>query len=458
MGGGGSKWDHVHGGRGGRWSVAAVAAVFAGDDAAAALSSEQPGPFERPSRLTLEVGATLSPTPLASRITRDSTVATMKAPTTSVAATVPSTAPVKARRKSMKKSDRSVPFAEMQRLMRVYGSIKCHRKRSSGPEENMKIDSVKRKFYRWFPDFDEKFEKDPEASAGGNVVYRPKAGHEAEMSYREEMRRLDGEVLCKKRAKCRRERHGTKLNVPSITTSGRISPPPRRVSSGSVNAKLAAPVSPVQSSVAPPTDVVVPEKVLSAPKPQAVVSRANPITLYRQVTPDLELPSQVSRDECDDGQQANERTESSGALSLDLSLNDALDTFIDQDGDMMTDVFDEVVFEEVETAFYGSLSGQIKCELETMESGLPGLLTLPPPPATKSVSLPDVSDSDSSTGDDSSYRCGSPEWERDWSTIDKMIGNDLEASLDRIAELPVLRDDVEGDEAVSSYLFDFSST
>lgn len=385
----------------------------------------------------------------------------MKAPTTSVAATVPSTAPVKARRKSMKKSDRSVPFAEMQRLMRVYGSIKCHRKRSSGPEENMKIDSVKRKFYRWFPDFDEKFEKDPEASAGGNVVYRPKAGHEAEMSYREEMRRLDGEVLCKKRAKCRRERHGTKLNVPSITTSGRISPPPRRVSSGSVNAKLAAPVSPVHSSVASPADVVVPEKVLSAPKPQAVVSRANPITLYRQVTPDLELPSQVSRDECDDGQQANERTESSGALSLDLSLNDALDTFIDQDGDMMTDVFDEVVFEEVETAFYGSPSGQIKCELETMESGLPGLLTLPPPPATKSVSLPDVSDSDSSSGDDSSCRCGSPEWERDWSTIDKMIGNDLEASLDRIAgvedELPVLGD-VEGDEAVSSYLFDFPST
>lgn len=321
----------------------------------------------------------------------------------------------------------------------------------------MKIDSVKRKFYRWFPDFDEKFEKDPEAWAGGNIVYRPKAGHEAEMSYREEMRRLDGEVLCKKRAKCRRERHGTKMNAPSITTSGRISQPPRRVSSGSVNAKLAAPVSPVHSSVASPADVVVPEKVLSAPKPQAVVSRVNPFTLYRQVTPDIELPSQVSRDECDecdDGQQANERTESSGALSLDLSLNDALDTFIDQDGDMVTDVFDEVVFEEVETAFYGSPSGQIKCELETMESGLPGLLTLPLPPA-KSVSLPDVSDSDSSSGDDSSYRCGSPEWERDWSTIDKMIGNDLEASLDRIA-LPVLRD-VEGDEAVSSCLFDFPS-
>ena len=322
----------------------------------------------------------------------------------------------------------------------------------------MKIDSIKRKFYRWFPDFEERFEKDLEASTGTSAVYRPKAGHEAEMNYREEMRRVDGEVLARKRAKCRRERYGTRLNVPPITTSGRISPPPRRVSNNSVNSESAVPVSPVQSSVVPPADVVVPEKVLSAPKAHSVVSRVNPIPLYRQVTPDLELPSQVSRDECDDGQQANERTESSGALSLDLSLDDALDTFIEQeDNNMMTDVFDGVVFEEVETAFYGSPVGQFKCELGTAESGLPGLLTLPPPPATKSVS-PDVSDSDSSSGDDSSCRCGSPEWETDWSNIDKMIGNDLDASLDQIVDdqVPVPRD--AEDHEVSSYLFDFLST
>jgi len=382
----------------------------------------------------------------------------MKAPTTPAAATVPSTSPVKARRKSLKKTDRGIPFAEMQRLMRVYGSIKCLRKRNNGPEENMKIDSIKRKFYRWFPDFEERFEKDIEASTGTSAVYRPKAGHEAEMNYREEMRRVDGEVLARKRAKCRRERYGTRLNVPPITTSGRISPPPRRVSNNSVNSESAVPVSPVQSSVVPPADVVVPEKVLSAPKAHSVVSRVNPIPLYRQVTPDLELPSQVSRDECDDGQQANERTESSGALSLDLSLDDALDTFIEQeDNNMMTDVFDGVVFEEVETAFYGSPVGQFKCELGTAESGLPGLLTLPPPPATKSVS-PDVSDSDSSSGDDSSCRCGSPEWETDWSNIDKMIGNDLDASLDQIVDdqVPVPRD--AEDHEVSSYLFDFLST
>ena len=377
----------------------------------------------------------------------------MKAQNKPIAATVPSTAPVKARRRSTKKTDRGrgVSFAEMQRLMRVYGSIKCLRKRN-GPEENMKMDSAKRKFYRWFPDFEERFEKDPEASVGSAAAYRPKAGHEAEISYREEMRRVDGENLAMKRAKCRKERYGTRLNVPPITTSGKTSPPPRRVSDDSVNFNLAVPVSPVHSSVAAPANVVMPEKVLSAPK--SPVSRANPITLYRQVTPDLELPSQVSRDECDVGQQANERTESSGALSLDLILDDTLDTFIERHDDTMTDAFDEVVFEEVEKSFYGNPSGQDKCELETLESGLPGLLALPLPPAIKSVSLPDVSDSDSSS-DDSSCR-GSPEWERDWSTIDKMIGNDLEASLDQIAgggvQVAVPRDMEEDD------LFDFLST
>ena len=53
------------------------------------------------------------------------------------------------------KRDTSISFEEMQRLMRVYGPIKCLRNRT--PKETgkaLKIDSVKRKFYRWFPDFD----------------------------------------------------------------------------------------------------------------------------------------------------------------------------------------------------------------------------------------------------------------------------------------------------------------
>ena len=56
------------------------------------------------------------------------------------------------------RNDRGVSFDEMRRLMRVYGPIKCLRKRQSakGGEDNTKADSVKRKFYRWFPDLDDR--------------------------------------------------------------------------------------------------------------------------------------------------------------------------------------------------------------------------------------------------------------------------------------------------------------
>ncbi|KAL7463920.1 hypothetical protein ACHAXS_004273 [Conticribra weissflogii] len=88
--------------------------------------------------------------------------------------------------------DTAVSFEEMKRLMRVYGSLKCLRNRT--PSGNTtKNESIKRKFYRWFPDFDERFEKTPEG------WYRPKFGHEAEMAYREESRRMDQESLVRKR-------------------------------------------------------------------------------------------------------------------------------------------------------------------------------------------------------------------------------------------------------------------
>lgn len=53
-----------------------------------------------------------------------------------------------------------VPFEEMQRLMAQYGPIKTPRKRKNKKEEEdgikgpLKMESVKRKFYRWFPDFE----------------------------------------------------------------------------------------------------------------------------------------------------------------------------------------------------------------------------------------------------------------------------------------------------------------
>mmetsp|Transcript_7310 Transcript_7310/g.13882 ORF Transcript_7310/g.13882 Transcript_7310/m.13882 type:complete len:258 (-) Transcript_7310:295-1068(-) len=92
--------------------------------------------------------------------------------------------------------------------------MKCLRKRHT---ENMKIDSVKRKFYRWFPDLEERFVKD---KAG---FYRPKFGHQFEMCYRQAMRAKDGETLSKKRTKCRLQRFGfvEEVDVESSTNAER---------------------------------------------------------------------------------------------------------------------------------------------------------------------------------------------------------------------------------------------
>ncbi|KAL7459080.1 hypothetical protein ACHAWC_010744 [Mediolabrus comicus] len=85
-----------------------------------------------------------------------------------------------------------VSFDEMKRLMRVYGPIKCRRKVKLVGAFT-KDTSIKRKFYRWFPDFNERFELTPEG------WFLPKFGHEYEMKYREAMRMSDQKVLVKKR-------------------------------------------------------------------------------------------------------------------------------------------------------------------------------------------------------------------------------------------------------------------
>ena len=52
---------------------------------------------------------------------------------------------------------------EMKRLMRAYGSLKCLRNRTpKDPDKAAKVESVKRKFYRWFPDLDQRFERTEE--------------------------------------------------------------------------------------------------------------------------------------------------------------------------------------------------------------------------------------------------------------------------------------------------------
>lgn len=53
---------------------------------------------------------------------------------------------------------------------------------------------MKRKFYRWFPDFNERF-----VLQTPGMWYKPKIGHEEEMKYREAMRKKDQEMLAAKR-------------------------------------------------------------------------------------------------------------------------------------------------------------------------------------------------------------------------------------------------------------------
>ncbi len=82
-----------------------------------------------------------------------------------------------------------------------------------GDNNNAKEDSIRRKFYRWFPDLGERFESDDEG------IYHPKFGHEIELIYRGKMRKLDGQILSKKRTGSRKEHSLNPSNDPSNNPS-----------------------------------------------------------------------------------------------------------------------------------------------------------------------------------------------------------------------------------------------
>ncbi|KAL3790699.1 hypothetical protein HJC23_009799 [Cyclotella cryptica] len=97
-------------------------------------------------------------------------------------------------RKRSKHVNTSITFEEMQRLMRVYGPMKCMRNRSGKESgKGVKAASILRKFYRWFPDFEERFVKTAEG------WYVPKIGHENEIAHREMMRNQDEKYVVTKR-------------------------------------------------------------------------------------------------------------------------------------------------------------------------------------------------------------------------------------------------------------------
>lgn len=93
--------------------------------------------------------------------------------------------------------DTSISFEEMTRMMNVYGPIKCLRNRFTKESGGAaKPESIRRKFYRWFPDFNQRYAKGPSG------YFEPKAGHKEEMVYRETLRQMDkGRILLTRRSK-----------------------------------------------------------------------------------------------------------------------------------------------------------------------------------------------------------------------------------------------------------------
>jgi len=98
--------------------------------------------------------------------------------------------------------------------MNVYGALKAVRNRSAKSSKNedsnkddkgegkgkgkgcqVKRESIKRKFYRWFPDLEQRFFRTEEGQ------YQPIHGHEQEVSYRKQMREKSFESVAQKRAR-----------------------------------------------------------------------------------------------------------------------------------------------------------------------------------------------------------------------------------------------------------------
>jgi len=106
---------------------------------------------------------------------------------------------------SCSKIKKVVPYEEMERLMNVYGALKAVRNRGAKPNKKdgennnncqvVKRDSIKRKFYRWFPDLEQRFSRSEDGK------YQPIHGHEQEVKYRKEMREKSFESVAKKRAR-----------------------------------------------------------------------------------------------------------------------------------------------------------------------------------------------------------------------------------------------------------------
>ena len=100
--------------------------------------------------------------------------------------------PKETKKRKYRTKQQSVPLEEMQRLMKEYGPIIVSR--NYKPKDDLQTESLKRKFYRWFPDLEERFVASPDG-----LTYTPKAGHDEEVAYRSAMRKKSQKLLVQNR-------------------------------------------------------------------------------------------------------------------------------------------------------------------------------------------------------------------------------------------------------------------
>mmetsp|Transcript_11989 Transcript_11989/g.18456 ORF Transcript_11989/g.18456 Transcript_11989/m.18456 type:complete len:421 (-) Transcript_11989:145-1407(-) len=239
----------------------------------------------------------------------------------------------------------AVPFEEMERLMNLYGSIKALRirgaakKKGSAEEGDKKVplkkDSIKRKFYRWFPNFEERFTIDE------NGHYQPVNGHEYEMKYRAEMRQKSMTVVVNKRSdSITKKKYGQNEKIAErkeATKKGNVLP--RQVSSSGSSSNGDKDIE-ADNSITIPDDIEIERSNIVMPSPTTTAPGNNKNSSY--LDNGYRAPSPLSFQEQPTKKAVSEE-------------QDTIFSFVSQDSEEAGIAASELkgLFDEVDKQYYG---------------------------------------------------------------------------------------------------------
>eukprot|EP00985_Skeletonema_marinoi_P022307 scaffold14218_cov87-Skeletonema_marinoi.AAC.3 len=235
----------------------------------------------------------------------------------------------------------AVPFEEMERLMNLYGSIKAPRirgaakKKGSVEEGDKKVqvkkDSIKRKFYRWFPNFEERFTRDEDGH------YQPVHGHEYEMKYRAEMRHKSMTVVTTKRSdSITKKKYEQNKKITEEKTGNVL---PRQVSSSGSSSNGDKDIE-ADNSITIPDDIEIDRSNIVMPSPTTTPPGNNKNSSY--LDNGYRAPSPLSFQEQPTTKAASEE-------------QDTIFSFVSQDSEEAGVAASELksLFDEVDKQYYG---------------------------------------------------------------------------------------------------------